>query len=169
MSSMPWVGRSSVPAVSRILASMPHCRASGARCSAARTASTYAGTHSVVMRTWSTQPSCSRPAALAAAMFSTIVPAPSENVEWTCMSWAGRSGMDGLRARLHALDLVEGEEALLEVADHRDRLERQRAVRERVAQRVVDAQLGHVDAAGDGERHRPGEAGVDLEQGGLAV
>src|SRR3954447_21056302 len=121
------------------------------------------------MRTWSTQPSCSRPAAWAAAMFSSIVPAPSENVECTCMSWTGGSDMDLLGARLHALDLVEVEEPLLEVPDHRDRRERERTVGEGLAQRVVHAELGHVDAARDRQRHRAREAGVDLEQRGLAV
>ena len=36
------------------------------------------------------------------------------------------------------------------------------------AERLADRQPRHVDAGADGERHRAGEARVDLEQGGLA-
>ena len=58
--------------------------------------------------------------------------------------------------------------ALLEEAHHRDVLERQRAVGDRRAERLADRQPRHVDAGGDGQRHRAGEAGVDLEQRRLA-
>ena len=58
--------------------------------------------------------------------------------------------------------------SLLEEAHHGDVLERQRAVGDRRAERLADRQPRHVDAGADGERHRAGEAGVDLEQRRLA-